>query len=59
MNYAWNDAPFEGQNVFLGDYTWLAAYDGHVYGVWTEAAAGEAGARPGTVVRVGAAEFAK
>jgi hypothetical protein len=59
VNYAWSEAAFEGQMVFLGDYTWLTAYDGHVHGVWTEAAPGETGTRPGTVVRVGTAEFAK
>src|SRR5439155_20492584 len=35
-NYAWSDDPFEAQNAFLGDYEWLTARDGRVYGVWTE-----------------------
>jgi hypothetical protein len=59
-NYDWSDAAFEGQQVFLGDYTWLTAFNNRVYGVWTEAAAGgEAGQqrRAATVVRVGAADF--
>jgi hypothetical protein len=68
-NYAWTEAPFEGQNLFLGDYTWLAAYDDKVYGVWTEGAppaadaaatpAGGRGARQPTLVRVGTADFSK
>jgi hypothetical protein len=63
VNYDWSDSAFEGQQLFLGDYTWLTAFDNRVYGVWTEAAPDEApvGAdkqrRPGTVVRVGTADF--
>ncbi len=58
-NYAWSPAAFEGQQVFLGDYAWLTAYDRRVYGVWTEAAGGETapGQRGATVVRVGTADF--
>ncbi len=37
-NYAWSRAEFEGSNMFLGDYEWLTAYGGRVYGVWTEIA---------------------
>jgi hypothetical protein len=63
-NYAWTSTPFEGQQLFLGDYTWLTAYDNRVYGVWTEAAEGQAietdprkQGRPFTVVRAGTADF--
>lgn len=69
-NFAWSDAPFEGQQVFLGDYTWLTAYDSRVYGIWTEAVAlSDTTATPperasvtrrrgtATVVRVGTADF--
>jgi len=35
-NYAWTETPFEAGAVFFGDYSGLAAYGGHVYGVWTE-----------------------
>jgi hypothetical protein len=63
-NYAWTTAPFEGHQLFLGDYTWLTAYNNHVYGVWTEGAPGEAietdprkQGRPFTVVRAGTADF--
>ncbi len=58
-NYAWSPTAFEGQQLFLGDYTWLTAYDRRVYGVWTEGAGVEAapGQRAQTVVRVGTADF--
>ncbi len=64
-NYAWSDTPFEGENVFLGDYAWLTAYDGRVYGIWVEtdppvpavAVAGVKPVRATTVVKVGSADF--
>jgi hypothetical protein len=71
-NYAWTDRTFEGRGAFLGDYTWLTAYDGRVYGIWAETVPdesdpiapsqpGAAGAgRPGpppTIVRIGTADF--
>jgi hypothetical protein len=66
INYAWSDSTFEGRNAFLGDYTWLASYDGRVYGIWAEPAsvatssatsASPAPTRVGTVVRIGTADF--
>ncbi len=66
-NYAWSEAPFQSPNAFLGDYTWLTAYDHKVYGVWTEAlpmppdSQSPQSARPpraSTAVRVGFADFA-
>jgi hypothetical protein len=65
-NYAWEETPFESQPpAFLGDYTWLTAYDHKVYGIWTEVIPStetelskDAHApRPATVVRVGFADF--
>ncbi len=70
-NYAWTGEPFGGDNAFLGDYEWMTAYDGHVYGIWAEAApegyqsaprpGGEAASserpRTPTIVKVGTAEF--
>jgi hypothetical protein len=65
-NYAWSETPFESPNAFLGDYTWLAAYNGKVYGIWTEALPASADtqveqpgrpARARTAVRVGFADF--
>ena len=64
-NYAWAENTFEAQRpAFLGDYTWLTAYDHKVYGIWTEAlpmpeTEPQNGRRfgPPTVVRVGVADF--
>jgi hypothetical protein len=35
-NYAWSEESFEASGVFFGDYSGIAAYGGHVYGIWTE-----------------------
>jgi Neuraminidase (sialidase) len=57
-NYQWSDAPFEGHGAFLGDYTWLTAYGGRVYGVWAEPAAlADSARRTRTVIKVGTAQF--
>ena len=65
-NYAWAETPFESANAFLGDYTWMAAYNGKVYGIWTEALPASADTqqqpagrppRAATAVRVGFADF--
>jgi hypothetical protein len=63
-NYRWSDTPFAGQGVFLGDYAWLTAHDGRVYGIWVEALPPDStaappgrGARWGTIVKVGTADF--
>lgn len=69
-NYDWSDQPFAGENAGLGDYMWLTAYDGRVYGIWAEAApegytttgsqppAGSTGRpRTPTIIRVGTADF--
>lgn len=71
-NYAWTDEPFEAGGVFFGDYSGLAAYGGHVYGIWTEKpnpptapenknkeAEGKTTIAPpkGTVVKLGTANF--
>ena len=65
-NYAWSESSFESQNAFLGDYTWLVAYDRKVYGIWTEALPPSVDSQPSqpgrpqrsmTVVRVGFADF--
>jgi hypothetical protein len=39
MNYAWSAEAFVGHNTFLGDYPWLTAYGGRIYGAWAEAVA--------------------
>jgi len=73
-NYAWTDESFEASDVFFGDYSGIAAYGGHVYGIWTEKPAPatedkdkpeaakdgrEAKPQPkGTIVKIGNADFA-
>ena len=67
VNYAWTKQPFTMDNVFMGDYSGLAARDGRVYGVWTEhVEAPTATGKPetpehhranNTVVNVGAVSF--
>ena len=65
VNYSWAESPFETQQpAFLGDYSWLSAYDHKVYGAWTEALAAaetpkkpDAGPGQGTSVHVGFADF--
>lgn len=65
-NYSWSDSLFETQQAFLGDYTWLAAFGGKVFGAWTETIAPPSDAPPPppgrvprsfTAVRVGFADF--
>jgi hypothetical protein len=66
-NYAWSSEPFWGEAMFLGDYEWVTAYGGRVYGTWAEAApegyqvtpAGPAPSRPRTpsIIKVGTADF--
>jgi hypothetical protein len=61
-NYDWSDRPFGGDDAFLGDYEWLAAYGGRVYGIWAEAAPSDyplrtPSRRTATIVRVGTADF--
>ncbi|HZQ54378.1 MAG TPA: sialidase family protein [Bryobacteraceae bacterium] len=59
-NYAWTSTPFDSNGAFLGDYTWLAAYDNHVYGAWTATLATSGrkpGTGPSTIIQAGAADF--
>ena len=64
-NYDWSSAAFTGQNAFLGDYMWMTAYAGRVYGIWAEAEAPSDSGVTGTarrrgsptIVRVGTADF--
>jgi hypothetical protein len=63
-NYRWSEEPFEGERVFLGDYSWLTAYDGRAYGIWVEALPSDTAGAParqsvrgGTIVKVGTADF--
>jgi hypothetical protein len=64
-NYQWTSEPFESELAFLGDYTWLVAYNGKVHGAWAEAAPTDPPSqtmqngrlRGGTNMRVGTADF--
>ena len=52
-NYAWTTQPFNPRRAFLGDYTGIAARDGHLYGIWTtKPAAGR-----GPQIQIGSAWF--
>jgi hypothetical protein len=69
-NYAWRAEPFATDSAFLGDYEWLVALGGRVFGTWAEPApAGYtlvvprapstvASTTP-TIIRVGSADFRK
>jgi hypothetical protein len=46
-NYAWTEQPFVAHEDFLGDYTGIAAYDGRVYGSWSEEVERQARPIPG------------
>ncbi len=56
-NYAWTHDAFDASGVFFGDYTGLAASAGRVLGAWMEKAPTPKGAKPGTIVRAGIADF--
>jgi hypothetical protein len=60
-NYTWTQAAFNPDKAFLGDYTWLAAYNSRVYAAWTTAvppakSTGSGGSAT-TVIQVGTADF--
>lgn len=52
-NYAWTRQGFDAGRAFLGDYTGIAARNGHVYGVWTT----KPGPARGTQIQIGDAYF--
>ena len=67
-NYAWRADAFASENAFLGDYEWLVALDGRVFGAWAEPApanyvievpraAGTVKSTTPTIIRVGSADF--
>jgi len=55
QNFAWTDTPFDARDVFIGDYTGVAALNGRVYGIWTEKP--ENKSSRDTIVRIGSADF--
>lgn len=61
-NYALSEETFNPRNAFLGDYTWLDAFNNHVIAAWTETEPGMDGtetkrATARTVIKVGQANF--
>jgi hypothetical protein len=67
-NYAWSGTAFAADNVFLGDYEWLVAQGGRVFGTWAEPAPPEyvvvvprapstVKSTMPTIIRVGSADF--
>ncbi|MGH9451954.1 MAG: sialidase family protein [Terriglobia bacterium] len=57
-NYAWSVKPFDADGGFIGDYTGIAAYNGRVYGAWTERPSLKLSKKKQqTIVRVGVADF--
>ncbi len=60
VNYAWTKTAFNPDRTFLGDYTWVTAYDNHVYAAWTAAVAPAQNSRSSTtVIQVGVADFSR
>jgi hypothetical protein len=60
VNYSWIASPFNLEDQFIGDYTGLAAFNGQVYGAWTEPVSRGTAALAGsnsTLVKVGTANF--
>jgi len=56
-NYALSAAPFSPVNAFLGDYTWIDAYNSHIVAAWTETSAKASRSNTETVIKVGSASF--
>ena len=56
-NYALTTTPFKPARAFLGDYTWLDAFNNHVAVAWTETVLNPTATNPQTIVKVGTATF--
>ncbi len=66
-NYAWTEEPFASHRQFIGDYLGIAAWQGRVYGAWTEVTPAPpqkaeqtkagAGGQHRTMVKIGVADF--
>jgi hypothetical protein len=64
-NFLFSDHSFDPMETTIGDYTALVAYDGRVYGIWTDVVgttelpnpSPTAAKRRATVMRVGMADF--
>ncbi|HEY7304184.1 MAG TPA: sialidase family protein [Bryobacteraceae bacterium] len=69
-NYAWTQNAFDPGGAFLGDYTWIAAHNDHVYAAWTATApqkpapkgknpAEHSTRRTETIIVIGTADFSQ
>jgi hypothetical protein len=56
-NYRLSSESFNPAYAFLGDYTWMDAFDNRVAVAWTETAPNAVRPNPETVVKVGTADF--
>jgi len=56
-NYALSTVPFAPFNAFLGDYTWMDAFDNRVVVAWTETTAKASATNKETIIKVGSADF--
>lgn len=56
-NYALTTTPFKPAGAFLGDYTWIDAFNNQVAVAWTETVANPTATNPQTMVKVGTASF--
>jgi hypothetical protein len=56
-NYALTTAAFKPAKAFLGDYTWIDAFDNRVAVAWTETTANASPTNTETIVKVGTADF--
>jgi len=56
-NYALSSTPFSPFNAFLGDYTWMDAFNNHIVAAWTETTAKASRGNTETIIKVGSADF--
>jgi hypothetical protein len=57
QNFALTTDAFNPAGAFLGDYTWLDAYDNRVAVAWTETTANASRTNRETIVKAGSADF--
>jgi hypothetical protein len=57
QNYSLSNMPFAPFNAFLGDYTWVDAFDNRVVVAWTETTAKASRTNTETLIKVGSADF--
>jgi hypothetical protein len=57
QNYALSPKPFAPFSAFLGDYTWIDAFNNHIVAAWTETTPKASRTNTETVIKVGSADF--